>query len=342
MEEPAPRQGNLATLALFGVLSVVFAEVFSGSAPFWFFGPWGLLVVLPLYWGHALLLLNLGVKYHRTSLTQLYLWGVIFGLYESWMTKVIWAGYLGETPQFGTFLGFAVGEFLVIGLFWHAVFSFIFPIVFFELLTLREASAPLLLSGHEGYLAKTRKNRILLILLVIIGAFFMPVGIGLDIMAVSIVVVGNMAILSVVYLVSRRARRISLDSIIIGKRGLVVSTLVLLSLYIYLGVTLVPERFPDLTTILLTVLFYLLVTGLLYLSPKQTRATTTSLDLEAVLDWSWAWKLLVLSSVTAPIVCLMGDLSVLIGTLFYLGMLIVGPLLFLLAVYRVMQARFSW
>ncbi|TFF96483.1 hypothetical protein EU546_01295 [Candidatus Thorarchaeota archaeon] len=341
MKESSNHKSSLLAITLFGVLSVVFAEVFSGSAPLWFLDPWGIFVVLPLYWAHALLLLNFAVNYQRVSLSQLYLWGVIFGLYESWMTKVIWAGYLGETPQFGTFLGFATGEFMVIGLFWHAVFSFIFPILFFQLLTLREADSLGLLAGHEEYLTKTRRNRIILILIILIGSFFMPVGMDLDLGAVLIIVGGNVTIISVLYLISKRAGEVSLDSLLLGRRGLVITGLVLVILYVFLGVTLVPERFPGPLTILLTVLFYLVVLGLLHVSPRQETPITTKPERETILDWSWAWKLLLLFSVASPLVCLMGDLSVLIGTLLYLGMLIVGPMLFLFAVYRTLRKGLS-
>ena len=55
--------------------------------------PWTLLVTYWLYFAHFFFLTTLAVSTRRTSLWSLSLWGVLFGLYESWITKVIWAGY---------------------------------------------------------------------------------------------------------------------------------------------------------------------------------------------------------------------------------------------------------
>ena len=110
LEEGTKKGTSIMAVILFGFLSMIFAEAFSGASPLWFLTAWGWFVTLPLYWAHAILLINLALRYERTSLTQLYLWGIIFGLYESWITKVIWAGYMGDVPAFGTFLGFAVPD----------------------------------------------------------------------------------------------------------------------------------------------------------------------------------------------------------------------------------------
>ena len=50
---------KLPAILLFGALSVFFAEVCSGASSLWFIDPWGLLLVYPLYLGHALFFLNL-------------------------------------------------------------------------------------------------------------------------------------------------------------------------------------------------------------------------------------------------------------------------------------------
>ena len=101
-------------LCLFiGCLSTFFAEVLSGSAPLWFIEPWGIILILPLYMFHLIFLLNMAMRAKRTSIHQLYLWGVIFALYESWITKLSWFGYPNEqSAQYGLFLGIAIGGFI--------------------------------------------------------------------------------------------------------------------------------------------------------------------------------------------------------------------------------------
>jgi len=100
--------GKAALILLAGTLTMFFAEVCSGASVMWFVTGWAWLLTFWLYLSHFVLLINLALRFKRTSLTSLYLWGVLFGLYESWITKVAWAGYIGGQPILGTVLGFAV------------------------------------------------------------------------------------------------------------------------------------------------------------------------------------------------------------------------------------------
>ena len=110
-------------------------QVFSGASVLWFINPVSWAFMFPLYLAHLLLFFNLAILFRRTSLSSLYLWGVLFGMYESWITKVTWAGYMGQEPQWGTVLGFAPAEFLIIIFIWHPVMSFIVPLFLFETLS---------------------------------------------------------------------------------------------------------------------------------------------------------------------------------------------------------------
>ncbi|MCK4432956.1 MAG: hypothetical protein KAV48_03390, partial [Methanomicrobia archaeon] len=76
---------KLFPILLIGCLSMLFAEVFSGASQTWFINGWGILVTFPLYLGHVLFFLWIALKSKRTTLSQLYLFGVIFALYESWI-----------------------------------------------------------------------------------------------------------------------------------------------------------------------------------------------------------------------------------------------------------------
>lgn len=108
---------------------LVSAEVFSGaSLAHGLWSPWTLLVTYWLYFAHFFFLTTLAIRTGRTSLAALYLWGVLFGLYESWLTKVIWYGYSGD----GTFAMGAVGPYgyseISMVFFFHPLMSFIVPL----------------------------------------------------------------------------------------------------------------------------------------------------------------------------------------------------------------------
>lgn len=113
--EKVSHRTKLIMFLLVGTLSVFFTEVFAGSSPLWFTDLWGILMVFQLYFMHLIFFLNIAYRTKRTSLVHLYLFGVLIGLYESWITKVLWAGYPGaEAPVMGILLGIAILEFSVL------------------------------------------------------------------------------------------------------------------------------------------------------------------------------------------------------------------------------------
>ncbi len=119
-------------LLLLSLISVFFAEVISGSMKFPLFNLWGYLVVIPLYGLHTIILLFIISKFTKNKkilFSTLYFGGVIFGLYEAYITKVLWEG-LSEGSFI--FLELALLDYLVLVFFWHPIFSFIIPILVFE------------------------------------------------------------------------------------------------------------------------------------------------------------------------------------------------------------------
>lgn len=114
---------------LFGFIVLICAEVFSGASVkpgLW--QPWTWIVTYWLYFAHFFLFTTLAVRTGRTSLGALYLWGVLFGLYESWITKVIWYGYGNDGKLVLGHLGpYGFGELSMVFLF-HPVMSFLLPL----------------------------------------------------------------------------------------------------------------------------------------------------------------------------------------------------------------------
>ncbi|QDA31706.1 hypothetical protein FH039_08985 [Thermococcus indicus] len=117
---------------LLASLSVFFAEVTVASYLYPYFTPWGIISLLPLYGLHTLVLAGVVYRFGKPRFETLYLAGILFGLYEAYITKVVW------NPEWGPFLkigGVGIFEVLVVVLFWHPFMSFIIPVGVAELLT---------------------------------------------------------------------------------------------------------------------------------------------------------------------------------------------------------------
>ena len=247
-----------SALLLLGALSMFFAEVFSGASTLWFISVWGLLVTFPLYLGHTLFLFNLAIRIGRTSLRQLYFFGMLFGLYEALITKVLWYGYPDSTgAMVGYFLGVAWGEFLTLVLFWHPVMSFILPILMYELLS-RDY-----ISGHEWLIKKSRGTLLGVIVLILMGAVLQSNGSKYNVVVSVGSVAGSILIILVLHHFSEGK---TIQSLILRRRGMILLTLYLVTLYGVTTLLLLPERLPE-TIIPYVAIFswYLVSSGLLML-----------------------------------------------------------------------------
>jgi len=248
---------KLSSILLLGVLSVLFAEVFSGASTLWFFDSWGLLLVYPLYLGHAVFFLNLAVLWKKTTPRQLYFFGMLFGLYEALITKVLWFGYPNSTgPMVGYFSGVAWGEFLTLVLFYHPVMSFLVPVFVYELLSGD------MLPGHERFLQKNYKTLLLVILLIVMGASFQSNGANYELLRSVGSMGGSLLIVAVLHFVSRGK---SLQSLILGKKEMTVLLIYLIILYSVTTAMIFPERLPHMILpYMLIFLWYLVTLSLLW------------------------------------------------------------------------------
>lgn len=118
---------------ILGLLSTFFAETLSGSAPDFLLTSFGYLGIFPIYCLHTLLLASFVIcKQHRFSLRSLFFASLLFGMYEAYITKVLWfPPWNPETPRIANV---AVFETLLLVFFWHAIFSFIIPLFISEYL----------------------------------------------------------------------------------------------------------------------------------------------------------------------------------------------------------------
>ncbi len=253
-----PDMKKFVSILLLGTLSMLFAEVFSGASTLWFLDPWGLLVVFPLYLAHAVFFFSVAFIYKKTSLRQLYYFGMLFGLYEALITKVLWFGYPDSTgPMVGYFFGIAWGEFLTLVLFWHPIMSFIIPVLVYELLSGD------VLPGHQRFLEKNWKTFLLIMILVVMGASFQSNGAKYDMIRSGGSLGGSFLIVILLHVLSKGKK---LQSLVLGKKDM---ALVVLYLFILYGITtavIFPERLPKMILPYLLIFFsYLIILGLLWI-----------------------------------------------------------------------------
>jgi len=142
-----PKKHQWLFWIILAAFSTFFAEVFSGSDMFPFFHSWGLLVVVPLYGLHIILLASLVYRAPQPRFPSLVFAGMIFGLYEAYLTKVLWAPPWGDPVIIA---GFAPVETLVLVFWWHAWFSFIIPLLVTEKLLTNSTSLGRSFPGKIG------------------------------------------------------------------------------------------------------------------------------------------------------------------------------------------------
>ena len=221
--------------------------------------------MFPLYLAHLLLFFNLAVLFRKTSLSSLYLWGILFGMYESWITKVTWAGYMGQQPQWGTVLGFAPAEFLIIIFFWHPVMSFMVPLFLFETLSTSQDRDNPVMAGHAALLLRGKWSTAALALLAATGAVFLSFNAKFDFGPALITLIGTAVIIAIFWYCTSRwnDNQFSVLSLTLSRRGFAVLLVYLASLYGLTFFLLLPERIAPPLTIFLTVLFYAVIILLL-------------------------------------------------------------------------------
>lgn len=126
----APLKTKLLFWLIMGALSTTIAETVCLSSPFPFFTIWGVIAVIPLYTLHILALSYLVFRKGTVNLHVLFTAGAIFGMYEAYITKVIWGPTWG--PDNIHFAGIAPLQTFLLIFFWHPIMAFIIPIFIAE------------------------------------------------------------------------------------------------------------------------------------------------------------------------------------------------------------------
>ncbi len=248
--------------------STYFAEVFSGADMFPFFHPWGIFIVVPLYGLHILLLASLVYRAPKPCFSSLVFAGMIFGLYEAYLTKVLWSPPWGDALIIG---GIAPVETLVLVFWWHTWFAFILPLVVLE---------PLLTGS--GQLIETFPKRIGrflsswrgLALLMVFGGIFQSVnspGVGESLLS-GISTTGFLIGLIMLWRRITRGCSYTMDELLPNRRQFKLLLIPTGILYLGLGLVLRPEAFPGWSGHLIIWILYGVSFTLLFRSQKGEAA----------------------------------------------------------------------
>ena len=266
-------QSNRSLRSLFwillGFLSTFFAEVLSGSAPDFFFKGFGYFGIFPIYFLHSLLLVALVIGRRKPfSLRTLYFAGLLFGMYEAYITKVLWEPLWNEEALKAA--NVAVFETLMLVPGWHALFSFILPLFWIEGLGLA--------SNHlTGMLPGKWHNRLIsypaAVLMGLIGGVMSGRALGDPWKALFLILADCliMTLMLVVWRLVTRSKRLDLADLLPQKYELLVLGILMVGDYLILSLTIRREVRPGIMGHLAVLLLYALIALLIYLSMRKDR-----------------------------------------------------------------------
>lgn len=234
MAEPSGTR-KVGFWSLLGLTSTAFAEVAFPGSPFDVVTL--LLVVGPVYTLHAVVLAGVLFGADRVSLASLYLGGTLLGLYEAYITKVVWAP-VGE-PLPVRVAGVYPLETLSLVLFWHPLMAFLVPVAVVETAATNSGrSLPASLVGHR-YAAGAAAA-----VVVSVAVFRGTLGVGPATTVVETTVASGSLLATLA--VWRRAggHRYGMGALLPTGRELWVLGGLLFGLYLLFGLTLRPEALP--------------------------------------------------------------------------------------------------
>ena len=268
MSPAIPRAHKYLFWLNLGLISTFFAEVISGSDLFPYFHFWGVFSVVPLYLLHTLILVTLVFRAGRPALPALYFAGTLFGLYEAYITKILWNPSWGEEIiKIGEV---AVFEVLVLVFFWHVWMSFILPLIAAETWLTRSAEIrsrlPLRMqrffTGRRGWLV-----------LAILGGLFVSIN-AASASAALRSALGAVLVLGFFGWLWRRLTRdqsYTIEDLLPTRRELAFVVALLAGLYLFTGILLRPEAYPHLLGHLTIWILYGLCALFLSLALKASR-----------------------------------------------------------------------
>jgi len=335
MNAQPSRKLKLFFWLILGAYSTFFAEVVSGSDMFPFFHLWGILMVVPLYTLHTLILAHIVFNYGKPRLYTLFFAGAIFGLYEAYITKVLWSPPWTDEPL--AIAGVAVSELIVLVLFWHPFLAFIVPLFAGETLLTRSRN---ILNGLPSRLQQLfdseKKFYVLLALLALTMGAIQAAGSPSPGRSLLSGLSTTAVLLLLTYSWHRtKGKSYDIQALLPSRREFAVLLVMTLAMYVIFGISLRPEALPGLLPQSTICLNYVLLFALLILSLRKSKRMTLA---EATLPpVPFSWKTLLMLALLFTFSSTLGNLVLapFSDVFFLLAWLIwggVGIVTFLLAV----------
>jgi len=340
MKDGAPLRLKIFFWIILGALSTFFAEVLAGSDLFPFFHLWGLLIVFPLYSLHILVLGHVVFRYGKPVFYVLYPAGLIFGLYEAYITKVLWnPDWNIGALRLG---GVAVVEFIVLVFFWHAVMSFVVPIVVGQsVLTKTRTSADSLPDRLKKLLRKRKAFWCFGIAAVFYGMCQSVNSVSvLQSIASGLSTVFVVALLVFIWRRFTSGKDYEMQSLMPGKMAFRILLALLVLLYGFLFFTFRPEALPGISSQATIWAAYAVFFVLLYLGLRKSRKTPTVTVFETGLRFSLKTVLvlaLIFTFSSAAMKLLLETGSVFFAWISFLVFGIIGIALFIWALKHVLR-----
>ena len=318
---------------ILGAFSVFFAEVVSGSSMFPYFEAWGIFAIMPLYTLHILVLSYVVYNIGRPRFYTLFSAGIIFGMYEAYITKVLWSPPWGD--PFILVGGIAAIETIVLVLWWHPFWAFMIPLFAGEnLLSGSNEIVNGLPDRFKGLLNSNKAYLLLPLFAFIAGALQSgnspsPVHSLLSGFSTT----GFLILLIAVWRKITKGREYSLRQLLPSKKEFYVLFFLLIVLYVVTGIFLRPEALPGFGPQINIWLIYAVFFVLFYLHLKISRNTTLpgTISLTRSVPWKKLFFLALVFTLASATFTAAGIGLVIMIVMWICG-IIVGILLLILSV----------
>jgi hypothetical protein len=330
---------------LISLISFFFAEIISGASMITSFAPadvitrvvWSLLITIPLYGLHTLVLAGLVARYGKLRFYPLFLAGAIFGLYEAYITKMIWLPTWDGNPYFA---GVSLIGTLVLVLWWHPLMSFFVPLFVAEGVLARSREILASLPGPLRWLFATQKRAVAAILafLAFCGIFAGVVSPS-PVYAIFNVLAVGLIIAALLYFYRRKGyHRYELRQLLPAGREAAALIALLLAIYLFGILFIRPEVRPGIGPQLTVWLLYAFFGILLALSlRKSARVLLPVAEFPLRFSWRKYGATLAIIAVIAALFSLMPPVRLYLALLCWFAGIGLGFVLVALAVRDILN-----
>jgi len=338
-----PRRYKVFFWIILGALSIFFAEVVSGSTMFPF-DPWSLIVTFPLYTLHLLILGYIVFNYGKPTLYTLFAAGALFGMYEAYITKVLWDPTWGEAML--TVGGIAVAETIMLVLFWHCFMAFIIPLLVGEnILTCSREIINESPNRIKQIFKGRKKSYVLFVVFILLCGIFQSANSHSPKHSLLSGFSTTAVLMLLIYLWRNKTKGKEYDikTLLPNKKELRVLVTLLLLQYLFLGIVLRREALPGFVPQLIVWLIYggLIILLVFNLSKSRTAILPESVDSPVRFSWPKLVSVSLLFPVSSAVSkILVGDSGGIIILIFWLIGGIIGISILLLSIILLLRSVF--